>query len=164
MSDFEVTGASSIDVVEAGDGRLVLRERPRFSFLSGLAFLVAGAGLLWFTVGVRGPMLVELAQEFAGELGLGLAALGLGVALFDFGWTELRVTPAGVELSRRVLFFRLREKLPFPVDISAPAKGIEVTHRFGRYRFAARLNSVDSTRLVNYLLAKFPVLERMDAA
>ena len=46
------------------------------------------------------------------------------------------------------------------MDISAPSKGLEITHRLGRYRFARRLNSLDSTRMVNFLLAKFPVLER----
>lgn len=160
MSDAFVTAASSIDIIEREDGSVVLHERPLFPLPAGLTFLVAGAGLLWWTLAIRGSLLVRVAQEFTGELGLACAVLGFGAVAFDFGWSELHVGREAVELSRRILWFRLRKKLPLPVDISSPSKGLEIAHRSRRYRFARNLNSLDSSRLVNFLLTKFPALER----
>ena len=165
MTSAPISDASSIDVLERADGSVVIREHPLLSLRQSFALVLAGCALTALALLVPSDSwLVDFAMQMPFYMALGAIAVGGGAIAVDFGWTELRATSEGVELTRRVLFFRLREKLPFPVDISAPAKGIEVTHRFGRYRFAARLSSIDSTRLVNYLLAKFPVLERMDAA
>jgi hypothetical protein len=162
LSNPFVTGASSIAVVEQGDGSLLLRERPVLSV--GGALLIAVAGGAWLALMLRGgaynSWLGSVVQEMLGYFAIGMVGLGIGATVADFGWSELRVTDAGATLSRRVLVFRFRKKLPRPVEIAASGNGLEIRHGSVRHTFASRLNSIDSSHFVNLIIGKFPALAR----
>jgi hypothetical protein len=155
-----VTGASSIVVVEQGDGSLLQRERPVLSVGGALLIAVAGgAGLaLMVRGGADNSWLGWVVQEMLGYFAIGMVCLGIGAAAVDFGWSELRVTDEGATLSRRVLVFRLGKKLPRPVEVAAPGNGLEIRHGSVRHTFASRLNSIDSSHFVNLIIGKFPAL------